>query len=71
MLLQNPICAFLSFVNIARLEKMTDEEYLVNGNKNQIQPSIKQAEAELGQAQLNWKLGFAEAVAELDNKSSS
>ena len=31
----------------------------------------KQAEAELGQAQLNWKLGFAEAGAELDNKSSS
>ena len=48
-------------MNIARLEKMTDEEYLVNGNKNQIQPSIKQAEAELGQAQLNWKLCLAEA----------
>ena len=58
-------------MNIARLENMTDEEYLVNGNKNQIQPSIKQAEAELGQAQLNWKLGFAEVGAEFGNKSSS
>ena len=33
----------------------------------------KQAEAELGQAQHNWKLGFAEAefTAEFGNKSSS
>ena len=30
----------------------------------------KQAEAELGQAQHNWKLGFAEAGVEHGNKSS-
>ena len=50
-------------------------------NKNPTEPYLrsrlsliertKQAEAELGQAQLNWKLSFAEVGAELDNKSSS
>ena len=30
----------------------------------------KQAEAELGQAQLNWGLGLVEAGAELGNESS-
>ena len=43
----------------------TEDKFLKLGK------DAKQAEAELGQAQLNWTFGFAEAEAELDNNSSS